>query len=129
MSAADTDDDGSRPADGRTGAITAVHRYELPLARTEVWGLIGEVAIEQVQAPALVRGEVRGDVVGDAVLTLDEVEGDCLATLRRSLAPGNAALQLVSRFAVPMAVFGHDWVLDSGARQFLARAVVPLTDD
>ena len=52
-----------------------------------------------------------------------------MATLRSSLAPGNTALQLVSRFAAPIAKFGHDWVLDSGARQFLARAVVPVSDD
>ena len=44
-------------------------------------------------------------------------------------APGNTALRLVSRFAAPIARFGHDWVLDSGARQFIARAVEPLVGD
>jgi hypothetical protein len=53
----------------------------------------------------------------------------CVATLHSSLAPGNTALQLVSRFAAPVARFGHDWVLDSGARQFIARAVVPMVGD
>ena len=42
---------------------------------------------------------------------------------------GNTALRLVSRFAGPVARFGHDWVLDSGARQFIARAVEPLVSD
>ena len=51
------------------------------------------------------------------------------ATLDSSLAPGNTALRLVSRFAGPIARFGHDWVLDSGARQFIARAVEPLVGD
>ncbi len=53
----------------------------------------------------------------------------CTATLQSSLAPGNTTLQVISRFAAPIARFGHDWVLDSGARQFIARAVEPLVGD
>jgi hypothetical protein len=97
------------------------------------------VRIEHVEAPALVRARVLGDVVGLAQLTLEdadaggtagaEVGAGCIATLRSSLAPGNTALRLVSRFAGPVARFGHDWVLDSGARQFIARAVAPVAGD
>jgi uncharacterized protein YndB with AHSA1/START domain len=83
------------------------------------------VSIKHVAKPTLVRARVSGDVVGDAVLTLEEQERSTVAVLRSALAPGNTALQLVSRFAAPVARFGHDWVLDSGARQFVARAVVP----
>ena len=81
-----------------------------------------QVAIEKVEPPALVHALVLGDVVGDATLELEEAEGGCRAILHSALAPGNAALRLVSRFAAPVARFGHDWVLDSGARQFIARA-------
>jgi hypothetical protein len=35
------------------------------------------------------------------------------------------AQAVVSRFAAPIARFGHDWVLDSAARQFIARAIEP----
>jgi uncharacterized protein YndB with AHSA1/START domain len=87
------------------------------------------VEIEHIEAPRLVRADVSGDVVGDATLTLDDGGTGCVATLRSSLAPGNTALKLVSRFAGPIARFGHDWVLDSGARQFIARAVEPLVGD
>jgi uncharacterized protein YndB with AHSA1/START domain len=87
------------------------------------------VAIEHVEAPRLVRATVSGDVVGDATLTLGDAGAGCTATLESSLAPGNTALRLVSRFAGPIARFGHDWVLDSGARQFIARAVEPLVSD
>jgi uncharacterized protein YndB with AHSA1/START domain len=87
------------------------------------------VSIEHVEAPVLVRAIVSGDVVGTATLTLDEGEDGCTATLRSSLAPGNSALRLVSRFAAPIARFGHDWVLDSGARQFIDRALVPVAGD
>ncbi len=103
------------------------------------------VEIEHVVAPSLVRARVLGDVVGVAVLTLEHAQtdadadadadahadtaGGCVATLRSSLAPGNRALKLVSRFAGPVARYGHDWVLDSGARQFIARAVAPVAGD
>ena len=84
-----------------------------------------QVAIEKVDPPAFVHALVLGDVVGDATLELEEAESGCRAILHSALAPGNSALRLVSRFAAPLARFGHDWVLDSGARQFIARAVVP----
>lgn len=88
------------------------------------------VVIEQVEPAVLVRATVRGDVVGRATLTLDDAgTGCCTATLHSSLASGKRALRVVSRFAGPIARFAHDWVLDSGARQFIARAVQPLVGD
>ncbi|HWE68293.1 MAG TPA: SRPBCC family protein [Acidimicrobiales bacterium] len=87
------------------------------------------VLIDQVAAPTTVHARVEGDVVGTAVLTLEETEAGCTACLTSSLAPGNATLRLVSRLAAPIARFGHDWVLDSGARQFVARAVTPTLAD
>jgi hypothetical protein len=87
------------------------------------------VAVVQVEAPVRVYARVTGDVVGDATLELDESEDGCVASLHSSLAPGNAALRLVSRMAAPVARFGHDWVLDTGARQFIARSVSPLLGD
>jgi hypothetical protein len=106
------------------------------------------VVVEHVEAPGLVRARVLGDVVGDATLTLEASSewaragqnGDsgaagspgaaaCVATLHSSLAPGNTALAVVSRFAAPIARFGHDWVLDSAARQFIARAIEPALGD
>ncbi len=87
------------------------------------------VSIEHVEPAVLVRARIGGDVVGRATLTLSDTYTGCAATLDSSLAPGNRALRLASRFATPLARFGHDWVLDSGARQFIARAVEPLVGD
>lgn len=87
------------------------------------------VVINHVDEAALVRATVTGDVIGRATLTLEDADVGCTATLRSSLAPGNKALRLVNRFAAPVARFGHDWVLDSGARQFIARAVESLESD
>jgi hypothetical protein len=87
------------------------------------------VQIVYVAAPQEVRAVIGGDVVGTATLTLVEHEGRCVARLASSLAPGNATLRWVSRLAAPVARFGHDWVLDTGARQFVARAVTPTLSD
>jgi uncharacterized protein YndB with AHSA1/START domain len=84
-----------------------------------------QVEIEKVVEPALVHALISGDVIGDATLALEESEGGCRATLQSALAPGNAALRLASRFAAPVARYGHDWVLDSGARQFIAQVAPP----
>jgi hypothetical protein len=85
--------------------------------------------INHIEAPKVVKAQIVGDVVGSAVLTLEEDGDQCVASLSSSLAPGNTTLRLVSRLAAPIARFGHDWVLDSGARQFIARAVTPTLTD
>ncbi len=87
------------------------------------------VVIEDVDEAEHVQAEIVGDVVGRATLSLQDAAAGCTATLQSSLAPGNAALRVVSRFAGPVARFGHDWVLDSGARQFIARAAEPRTGE
>jgi hypothetical protein len=87
------------------------------------------VLIDLVDAPMEVRARIEGDVVGTATLTLEEHPDGCVALLVSSLAPGNKTLRTVSRLASPVARFGHDWVLDSGARQFIARAVAPVLDE
>jgi uncharacterized protein YndB with AHSA1/START domain len=87
------------------------------------------VQLDEVVAPQSVRARIGGDVIGTAVLTLEETATGCTACLVSSLAPGNATLRLVSRLAAPIARFGHDWVLDSGARQFVARAITPTLSD
>ena len=87
------------------------------------------VHIEQIDEFERVHARVTGDVVGTATLKL-EIKGPvCEAHLASTLAPGNSMLRLVSKVAAPVARFGHDWVLDSGARQFIARAVTPAVTD
>ena len=87
------------------------------------------VVIEEVETAVRVRASVVGDVVGAARLRMEDTPSGCTAILDSTLAPGNTALRMVSRFAGPIARFGHDWVLDSGARQFITRAVEPLVGD
>ena len=83
------------------------------------------VLVDQVEASLEVWARIEGDVVGTALLTLEEHHDGCVAQLVSVLAPGTKILRIFSLLAPPVARFGHDWVLDSGARQFIARAVTP----
>jgi hypothetical protein len=126
-------------------------RFRVAIVRLEVGSLVeAEVRGDVVGVATLVLEDGGGDVSGaaggtgsrgsgpygagpaDAARDAERLPGGnqgCTATLRSSLAPGNTILQQVSRFAAPLARFGHDWVLDTGARQFIARAVAPVAGD
>ena len=81
------------------------------------------IRLDEVRAPTTIRASLTGDVVGNARLEITETAHGCQARLVARLEPGNGLLKAVARVATPVIRFGHDWVLDSGARQFLERAV------
>ena len=81
------------------------------------------VSLDEVVAPHTIRASITGDVVGEARLEIAAHPQGCEARLVSSLRPGNGFLKAVARLAAPVVRFGHDWVLDTGARQFLDRAV------
>lgn len=81
------------------------------------------VVLDEVVAPTLVAATLAGDVSGTARLELEQEEAGCRAVLRSSLSPDQGVLRLVARLVPPVARFGHDWVLDTGARQFAHRAL------
>jgi hypothetical protein len=83
------------------------------------------VTLDDVVAPHLVTATVRGDVVGRARLELGD-GGDGASSSGRlvsALAPGNGMLRAFASVARPLVQRGHDWVLDTGARQFVARVL------
>lgn len=81
------------------------------------------ITIEEVVDRRSVTAAVSGDIVGTARLELEDRDGEagCSARLESALAPGNGVLRAVARVAQPLVRFGHDWVLDTGARQFARR--------
>lgn len=81
-----------------------------------------EITLEEVRAPNIVRASITGDVQGDARLEISDHLVGSEARLISSLEPRNHLLRAVARVAAPLVRFGHDWVLDTGARQFLDRA-------
>jgi hypothetical protein len=93
------------------------------------------VAVEEARS---IRALVEGDITGSATLELVEdpdVDADlpdgsdgsvgvaCRIHLRADLTPSHTALRLVAGAASPVVRRGHDWVLDTGARQFRERAL------
>lgn len=76
------------------------------------------LTLEEVREPSLAVAAIGGDIVGSARLEVTEVAGGSQARLVSDLAPRNGFLQAVAMLARPVARFGHDWVLDHGARQF-----------
>jgi hypothetical protein len=81
------------------------------------------LSLDRVVPGRLAVASITGQIEGAARLEID-TDGDdtsCEARLVSELVPANGMLKTVSRFAQPVAQFGHDWVLDTGARQFRAR--------
>lgn len=125
-------------------ALTRVDRYQSwwpwlrsfdaqDLAGDEVWDCLVQpplpyrvrfsVTLDEVVPPSVVRASITGDVVGEALLEITEHSQGSRARLVSHLEPGNGFLRAVARVAAPVVRYGHDWVLDTGARQFIDRAV------
>jgi len=81
------------------------------------------VHLDEVQRPTLIAAHVEGDIVGTARLAVTPCDDGCDVRLTSKLAPSQRALAVVTSFARPLVRRGHDWVLDTGARQFADRAL------
>jgi uncharacterized protein YndB with AHSA1/START domain len=84
------------------------------------------VHLREVVEADHIEADVDGDVKGSARLELVTEEVGTARTelwLRSELAPGNGLLRGILRVMPPLARFGHDWILDTGARQFRERQV------
>ena len=69
-----------------------------------------------------VEADVDGDIRGWARLTVAPAPHGTDLRLASALEPATLLLRGVLRAAPPVARFGHDWVLDTGADQFRSRA-------
>jgi len=82
------------------------------------------IALDEVVPGEWVRATVAGDITGTATLTLDPTEGGgSEARLVSDLAPASSVLRAFAVVARPLVVWGHDWVLGEGIRQFRDRAL------
>ena len=64
------------------------------------------------------RSAIDGDIAGTARVDLSGRDGGCEIRLRSTLSPRGRTVRLAAGLARPIARIGHDWVLDTGARQF-----------
>ena len=88
-----------------------------------------DLVLTEVVEGRAVGARVEGDVRGDAHIEIaPDGEGSALR-LTSSLAPTHPMLRAVARVARPIASFGHDWVLDTGFRQFTSRALTTVVNE
>jgi hypothetical protein len=66
---------------------------------------------------------VTGDISGTADLTLHDTPAGCDVVVVSDLAPRSSFLRVLATTVPPVARFGHDWILSTGAEQFEARAL------
>jgi hypothetical protein len=82
-----------------------------------------QVTLDEVQAGRRASATIDGDITGTASIDLTAADDGSEIRLVSALAPSNALLRAVAMVARPIAVMGHDWVMDTGLRQFRARAL------
>lgn len=86
------------------------------------YSLSFDIGLDHVEPGERVAARITGDITGTAELTLTpDGDGACDARLTSRLAPANRFLQTIAIVARPVVSLGHDWVLDTGARQFRHR--------
>jgi uncharacterized protein YndB with AHSA1/START domain len=77
------------------------------------------IAIDEVVPHERVAATIGGEITGSAQLHIAaDDDGGCTARLTSQLAPASRFLQAIALVARPVVSMGHDWVLDTGAKQF-----------
>jgi hypothetical protein len=86
------------------------------------------IAFDDVFPEERIIASVSGDIVGTAELELTDTDAGCDVEVRSDLQPRSAFLRLLATTVPPVARYGHDWILATGATQFEARALTPSAD-
>jgi len=82
------------------------------------------ITLDEVVPKEFARATVAGDITGTAAFTLAPTgDGGSEGRLVSDLAPASAVLRAFAVVARPLVVWGHDWVLAEGIRQFRARGL------
>jgi uncharacterized protein YndB with AHSA1/START domain len=76
------------------------------------------IHLDEVVPTSLVVATITGDIAGRARLDVAPQPPGSEIRLTSDLAPSSRAFGLLARLARPVVRRGHDWVLDTGARQF-----------
>jgi hypothetical protein len=84
-----------------------------------------DVILIEVDDHNVVRARVEGDITGWAQLTAVDQNFGCEVRIISELSPATGSIRWIARVARPVATFGHNWVLDTGARQFRSVAFHP----
>lgn len=105
----------------------AIWRCEIvaPLRYTVAFSLKFDVVVPATH----VECSLRGDITGGAWIDLEERGDASDVWIRSQLAPASLFLRRLTRFLYPIALAGHNAVIDNGAKQFQQRALTPGVSD
>jgi hypothetical protein len=82
-----------------------------------------DLTLLEVEPHRFVTAAVSGDIVGEARIDVQATGTGSEVRLVSALSPSNPMLRAIATMARPVVRFGHDWVLDTGLRQFASRAI------
>jgi Polyketide cyclase / dehydrase and lipid transport len=86
------------------------------------------IHLDDVVRPRLVTAHISGDIAGTSRLDVTPNGGGCDVQLVSTLAPSRRTLEVIEPLVRPIIRRAHNWVLDTGARQFLGRAITHQSD-
>lgn len=86
------------------------------------------IHLDEVVAERSAKASITGDIAGSARIELSPAAAGTDLHLVSSLGPSTGLLRTVVRVAGPVARYGHDWVIDTGLRQFESRALAGAPD-
>jgi hypothetical protein len=80
------------------------------------------IHLDDVVRPTLVTAHISGDIAGTARLDVAPHGTGCDVQLTSTLAPSNRTLAMIETLARPIIRRAYNWMLDTGASQFLKSA-------
>ena len=81
------------------------------------------IHLDDVVRPTLVTSHITGDIAGTARLDVAARGTGSDVQLTSTLAPSNRTLGMIETLARPIIRRAYNWMLDTGARQFLSSAI------
>ncbi|MEY2469801.1 MAG: hypothetical protein QOF21_2499 [Actinomycetota bacterium] len=81
------------------------------------------IAFDEVVTERAIAVTVSGEIAGPATLTLSDDGDACAVVVRSSLEPRSGFLRILANTLPPVARYGHDWIIGTGATQFEKRAL------
>jgi uncharacterized protein YndB with AHSA1/START domain len=107
----------------RGGSLTAGDVWRCAVRPPAGYVVRFDIALDEVEPPGWIAATIRGDIAGEATVRLDAMGNRCDLVLESRLLAARSGLRILSRVAPAVARRGHEWVLDSGLRQFAEGAL------
>lgn len=104
-------------------AFTAGTSWRCQVQPPLPYALHFDLTLGEVTEGRSVTATVDGDIVGRARLEIGDDPAGSAMRLESWLRPANPVLRTIATVGRPVVRYGHDWVIDTGLRQFRSRAL------